>query len=304
MAVVIGPAILAAIHARLDRVLAAPCVRLRPLIIDGTALGFVDDGRIERLAHFGRRLFRVQADSVEFARDLPNAAARSAAMSEVTAVLRAEGALPGWRDERYRVATDFDSPPALCIERGAARYFGVRTWAAHVNGIVQTAAGEPSMWLARRSPGKAIDPGMLDNLVAGGIAAGLSIAATVVKEAWEEAGIDEPLAATARPAGVVHVLRALPDGLQRETIFAHDLELPATFRPVNQDGEASDHRLVDIEGAARAIAADGGPDDVTVDASVVMLDYLIRRGSIGPDDRRFAALAALRNRGAAEPRTG
>ncbi len=43
------------------------------------------------------------------------------------------------------------------------------------------------MWIARRSPTKPIDPGMLDNLVGGGLAAGLTVAQTLVKEGWEEA---------------------------------------------------------------------------------------------------------------------
>ena len=43
------------------------------------------------------------------------------------------------------------------------------------------------MWIARRSPAKAIDPGMLDNLVGGGVAAGQTITTTLIKEAWEEA---------------------------------------------------------------------------------------------------------------------
>ena len=42
MAAVIEPPILAAIHARLDRALRAPAVRVRPFIVAGTPLGFVD----------------------------------------------------------------------------------------------------------------------------------------------------------------------------------------------------------------------------------------------------------------------
>ena len=85
------------------------------------------------------------------------------------------------------------------------------------------------MWIARRSPTKAIDPGMLDNLVGGGIAHGQSIASTVVKEAWEEAGIPPDAAATASPAGEVRVCRELADGLERETIFVHDILLAAAI---------------------------------------------------------------------------
>lgn len=300
MAAVIEPAILAAIHARLDRALQTPAARLRPFVVAGTTLGFVDDTRAARLAQFGSRAFRVDTHHVELAADLHDEPSRSAAMADVARILRSEGALPGWRDELYRIAPAFEAPASLHLERGAARYFGFRTWAAHVNGIVCTARSA-SMWLARRSMTKATDPGMLDNLVGGGIAAGLSVAATVIKEAWEEAGIGAALASTARSASVVHVLRALPDGLQRETVFAHDLDLPADFHPVNQDGEATEHRLVDVVDAARAIANDSGPDEVTVDASVVVVDFLLRHGLVGCDAPIRGALEALCRRGSGDP---
>jgi 8-oxo-dGTP pyrophosphatase MutT (NUDIX family) len=150
------------------------------------------------------------------------------------------------------------------------------------------------MWLARRSATKAVDPGMLDNLVGGGIAAGMRVDHTLIKEAWEEAGIPEALARRARPAGVVHVRRAMFDGLQRETVFVHDLDLPAGFAPANQDGEAVEHRLVGLAEAAHLIAQEHGADVVTLDASLVVLDYLLRRGVLAPDDAGFAALEALR----------
>jgi 8-oxo-dGTP pyrophosphatase MutT (NUDIX family) len=304
MADVIEPAILAAIHARLDQALQPPAGRMRPFIVAGAPLGLVGDARVARLARFGPRLFDVHADRVELAGALDDERSRSAAMADVAATLRAEGALPGWRDELYRVAPALDAPALLHIERGAARYFGVRTWAAHVNGITRTARST-AMWLARRSPTKATDPRMLDNLVGGGISAGLSVEATVVKESWEEAGIGAALAATARRTGIVHVMRALPDGLQRETVFVHDLDLPADFRPVNQDGEVTEHRLVDIDGAATAIAVASGPDEVTIDASVVVLDFLLRHGRAGSAGPLVAALAALRYRGAGDsPRVG
>jgi len=300
MAAVIEPAILAAIHARLDRALAGPAIRLRPFVVRGVTAGFVDDARAERLARFGPGVFDVDADRVALAAGLRDERSRSAAMADVARTLRSEGALPGWRDELYRIAATFDAEPLFHLERGAARYFGVRTYAAHVNGIVRTPRST-SMWLARRSLAKAIDPGLLDNLVGGGISADLSVRDTVIKEAWEEAGIGQALAATAQPAGTVHLLRYLPDGLQRETVFVHDLALPPGFQPVNQDGEATEHRLVDVMDAARTIAVDAGPEEVTVDASVVVLDFLIRNGDVRRAQPEFSALAALRYRGAGDP---
>jgi 8-oxo-dGTP pyrophosphatase MutT (NUDIX family) len=300
MTAVIEPAILAAIHARLDRALPGPAVRLRPFVVGDVTAGFIGDARAERLARFGPRFFEVDAERVALANGLRDERSRSAAMADVTRTLRSEGALPGWREELYRVAATFDAEPLLHVERGAARYFGVRTYAAHVNGIVRTAQST-SMWLARRSRTKAVDPGMLDNLVGGGISAGLSVRDTVIKEAWEEAGIEEALGATAQAVGAVHVLRNLPDGLQRETVFVHDLDLPPDFQPVNQDGEATEHRLVDMTEAARTIAVDTGPDEMTVDASVVVLDFLIRNGDIRRGQAQSRALGELRYRGAGDP---
>ena len=62
--------------------------------------------------------------------------------------LAKEGFIPGWRNERYRIADLFE------IERAAARPFGLTTQAVHLNGIV----GE-RMWLARRSAHQADRPG-------------------------------------------------------------------------------------------------------------------------------------------------
>ena len=287
----IDDAILAAIEARLVRAGAWPAARLRPFAVDGVALGVVDDDRAARLARFD--CFRVTAKEVALDARLATAPARSAAIAEVAAVLRGEGALPAWRDELVAVALELGDAPVFLIERGAARYFGVATYAAHVNGVTQ-AGGEPRMWLARRSLQKAVDPGLLDNLVGGGIGAAFRVDETVIKEAWEEAGIEPALARRSRPAGVLHSRRAMSDGVQREVLFVHDLALPPDFVPVNQDGEAIEHRLVSLAEAAHAISATASPHEVTPDASLVVLDYLLRQGAIRPDQPRYRAIAALR----------
>ena len=285
----IDDAILAAIEARIAQAIALPATRFRAFEVDGAGLGLIDDARADRLAQFD--CFQVMHDAVRFRQELATSRARSAAIADVAAALRSEGALPAWRDELYAVAREFGDVPLFLIERGAARYFGVRTYAAHVNGIVRN--GEPRMWLARRSAQKAVDPRLLDNLVGGGISAGMRVDQTVVKEAWEEAGIGEAIARGARPAGVVHARKPMADGLQRETLFVHDLALSPQFVPCNQDGEAIEHRLVTLGEAARTIAIERGDDEVTLDASLVVLDYLIRQGEIRPDQRRYGALADL-----------
>ena len=291
----IGDAAWAGVARRLARAL-APCARVyRPLRVDGDVAGWLTPERAARVASF-RDVFRANSDGLEFIPALAGAGARSRALAQVTRTLAAEGALTAWRDERYAVAPAFGAPPWFELERAAARYFGVRTYAAHVNGLVR-AGGDVTMWLARRSATKAIDPGMLDNLVGGGIAAGATVAGTVVKEAWEEAGIPAALAGEARPVAALAIRRDQPDGLQWETIYAHDLWLPGDFVPANQDGEAVEHRRVPPAEAARLIALADGPDAVTADASLVALDCLLRLGA-GPRDAGLRhALDAIRHAG-------
>jgi 8-oxo-dGTP pyrophosphatase MutT (NUDIX family) len=281
------------ILARLSRALARPSVRYRKLRVGDAVAGWIDDDRAERLARFDD-VFVVNSESVAFLPDLDDEAARSAAIARVAAALAAEGALTAWRGEPYAVGPGFGALPWFLLERAAARYFGVHTWAVHANGVVGGADAD-AMWFARRSPAKAIDPAMLDNLVGGGIRAGAGVAETLVREAWEEAGIAPDIAQGARPAGAVHIRREQPDGLHWETIFVHDLWLPEEFEPVNQDGEVVAQRLVAVDEAARLIANAGGSDEVTADASLVVLDYLLRHGAIAPDAQGYVELERLRH---------
>jgi isopentenyldiphosphate isomerase len=212
---------------------------------------------------------------------------RSAALGSVIGALAAEGRIPGWRNETYAIRNAFDAPPLAYIERAASRFFGTMTYAVHLNGVVEYADGAPQLWIARRSDTKATDPGMLDNVVAGGIGWGFGIDATIVKECWEEAGIPEEIAARAVAGRTAHVLQSLPEGTQAEQIFIYDLALPADFAPRNQDGEVGEHRLARIDEVARWIEEGA----LTVDASLATLDCLLRRRWI--DEDACAGIEAL-----------
>ena len=290
----IDDAVLTALCLRLARALAPPRANYRPLRVEGTDAGWLDDARASRLARMSD-VFAVDEHGVRFVDRLNDEKSRSEAIDRVARELAAAGELTAWRDERYAVAPALGAPPWFLLERSAARYFGIHTHAVHVNGVVRD-GDSVRMWIARRSPTKSIDPGMLDNLVGGGIAAGQTIAAALVKEAWEEAGVPAPLASQAQRAGTVQICREQPDGLQRETIFVHDLWLPSDFAPAANDDEVVEHRLVTLPEAARLIAADRGPDAVTADASVVILDYLMRHGQIEADASAYRTLDALRYR--------
>jgi 8-oxo-dGTP pyrophosphatase MutT (NUDIX family) len=280
-----------AVQLRLRRLLATPTNFYHPLRVDGQAAGWITPERCDRLRGFAD-VFRVGTDAVEFVPAIGDAATRTSALAEVTAQLAAENRLTAWRNENYAVAPALSEPPWFLLERAAARFFGVHTYAVHANGLVAN-SGDVHMWIARRSRDKAIDPGMLDNLVGGGVAAGSSAASTLAKEAWEEAGMPPALVQAAIACGSLGIRRDQPDGLQWETIFVNDIWVPADFAPDNQDGEAIEHRLVRLAEAAELIACDAGADQVTADASLVILDCLLRNAAIAADAALLAELRAL-----------
>ena len=228
--------------------------RFVPLTLGGKRIGWLRPELAARLGEW-KQVFSASPDRVKLLKaDL---------LAPIVELLAKEGFIPGWRNERYRIADAFE------IERAAARPFGLTTKAVHLNGI----AGD-RMWLARRSPSKQIDPGMLDNLVAGGISVGFSAETTLVKEAWEEAGIPAQLAGSARAAGTISVLREVPEGVQSETVSVYDLELPQDFRPQNQDGEVSEFRLLTFSEVEREV--------LTFEAALVAQHYLKRRRAKAP----------------------
>lgn len=287
----IEPAILAAIAARLAPILIARARPAHRLLVDDVALGYFDTARMQRLAAFDRVFVR-RTDDLALVDALSSCDARTQALEAVTLALAREGALSAWRDERYAAAPAWGAPPAFMLERAAARYFGIHTYAAHANGLVIDSQGM-RVWLARRSATKAIDPSMLDNLIGGGIASGEQPDATLVREAWEEAGIPAQIARRARRVGELYVERVVADGFQRETLLAYDSPLPASFVPANQDGEAVEHRCVDLREAARLISLEDGFDVVTAEASLVTLDCLLRHGAVAPDAAQRRALESL-----------
>jgi 8-oxo-dGTP pyrophosphatase MutT (NUDIX family) len=213
---------------------------------------------------------------------------RTEAMAAVTHELAREGTVRGWRDEMVSVSHHYAAPELLRIERAATRHFGMMGYGAHVNGFTRV-GGLVHVWVARRSPGKHVDPDKMDNLVGGRIPAGLTVDETLRKEAWEEAGIAPSLLGGLNCLGAVRVEYSVPEGLHREILFVHDLWLPPDFKPANQDGEVSEIRLYPVEEVISHILA----GDFTLDAGAVMIDGLLRLGAVLPEDAQYLDLLRL-----------
>ncbi|KAG1418534.1 hypothetical protein G6F59_008197 [Rhizopus arrhizus] len=143
--------------------------------------------------------------------------------------------LAGWRNELYPVYGHKEI--AFVMERAATPLFGISTFGVHLNAYVVKEDGEIYMWIARRAKTKQTWPGLLDNCVAGGITYQYKIKDTIIKECDEEASIPYELASKARSTNAVTYYTSTPNGLQPETQYIFDLELPKDFVPTPRDGE-------------------------------------------------------------------
>ena len=262
-------------------------VPLLPFYVREHAVGWLRPSFADQLRRWPH-VFEVSNAFVTLRAKPDTVAGRTAALAEVTRELARDGVIRGWRDESVRIAHHYAAPELLRIERSATRHFGMMCYGAHVNGFARS-NGLVHAWISRRSANKSIDPGKLDNLVGGRVAAGFSVDETLRKEAWEEASLPPQLLEGLSCVSAVRVEYSVPEGLHREILFVHDLWLPDDFKPVNQDGEVSEIRLVPLEEVVEQILA----GEFTIDAGTVMIDGLLRQGILPPEDPLYLELLRL-----------
>jgi 8-oxo-dGTP pyrophosphatase MutT (NUDIX family) len=242
-----------------------------PLFAGRSRVGWLRPAFATRLAAWPD-VFVAEARRMVLSPRLADVASRSSALAMVLQALRAEGVFPGWRDELYVLRDPDSGLELLQFERAAAKHFGFVGPASHLNGLVMRPDGL-HMWIATRSATKAVAPGKLDNMVAGGIPAGMDAAATLIKECFEEAGMPHALASMALRKGKVEFVRDVPEGVDTQRIAVFDVELPADFAPCNQDGEVACFELLPALEVLRRLEA---PQAFTVDAALVAWDCLRR----------------------------
>lgn len=255
---------------------------------DGRALlaGSVARVHLDALARWPQAL-RLDAHGVTL---LLPASERDAFFATANRRLHEEGRIVAWRDETYPVLAQATRELLATFERAASRFWGTITFGAHCNGYVADATGRPThLWIARRSFTKPTDPGLLDNLIGGGVPHGQSPAEAVVREGWEEAGLRPEQMGALAAGHLMQVARDIPEGFQLEWMSVFDLALPADVTPCNQDGEVAELMKLPVADAL-ALAATA---QMTVDAGLVTLDFALRHRLLeAPDHARLDALIA------------
>lgn len=259
--------------------------RFIPWTIGGQVVGWVRPSLLDALRKYPE-VFRVSDERLELQPGLADFTSRSEALARVGESLGEAGLVTPPMGEPYPV-TPGGREEALCVmDRAVAAWFGVRAFGQHLNGYVRTAEGI-SLWIARRARDRLIYPGHLDNMVAGGLPWGVSLAENLEKECMEEAGVPAELARQAVPVGLVSYNRVAERGYRPDVLYCYDLELSADFEPQNTDGEVESFSLVSMEEVARLVRE---TDEFKLNCNLVIVDFLIRHGYIEPHDPDYLAL--------------
>lgn len=168
---------------------------------------------------------------------------RSQALQAFLEQQAAQGRLTGWRGEFFAWWPDtpawppaLDVPPFLCVERAGFRHLGLMSHAVHIHGFLP----QGDLWCGRRSKDKATDPGLLDNLAAGGLTAGEAPLTTAVRELAEEASLHLSDPSRLRGAGVIRTQRLEPQGWHDEQLLVYNLHMTEQETPINADGEVQE----------------------------------------------------------------
>lgn len=270
-----------------------------PFVLQGRCVGSVATAELGALQALAQALRTPGLAVVERGVTLhaADAAAVQAVLAPLNAALRQQGLVRAWRDEAFALLDPDEGTRLGALERAACRFWGLLTLGAHANGCVLDAQGRPThLWIARRSDTKATDPGLRDNLVGGGVPDGQSPAEALVREGWEEAGLDASAMAAARPAAVLRLHRDIAEGLQLEDLHAFDLPLPPGQVPANQDGEVAGFACLPVAEAVACALGEGPGPAMTVDAALVTLDFARRHDlwpAGWPEARRAALVQAL-----------
>jgi len=178
--------------------------------------------------------------------------------------LHEHGLAGRWRNELLAVTLESGTPVAA-IERAAVRPLGIATQAVHLVG--RTADGK--VWVQQRALDKGTDPGLWDTLMGGLMSAGESVALTLERETWEEAGLRiADLSAVAAYGGFT-VRRPVDGGYMVEHTHLIEATLPAGRVPTNQDGEVQRFECLDL--AALLQRLQGG--EFTLEAALALAHW-------------------------------
>jgi 8-oxo-dGTP pyrophosphatase MutT (NUDIX family) len=215
--------------------------------------------------------------------------------------------------------------PGCRIERFTHALFGICARGSHLTAYtyIQTTSlvssdkgftvegkGELKIWVAKRSEKLFTFPGKLDSTVAGGVKSTQTPTGCILAEAEEEASLDEKMvAANIVPVGTMTyvcthssynpttqpIIGALREPgretglISPEILYLYDLPLPPDVSPKPHDDEVEGFHLMSVPDIKKALLN----KEFKTNSAVVMIDFFVRHGVIGPD----SSIASMQNVG-------
>jgi len=149
------------------------------------------------------------------------------------------------------------------------RPLGIATHAVHLVG--QRADGR--VWVQQRALDKATDPGLWDTLMGGLVSAHESIATTLERETWEEAGLRITELDAVRAFTRISVRRPVSDGYMVEHIEVFEAVVPDALTPQNQDGEVERFDCITRHELHERLRS----DTFTLEAALILTSWLAGR---------------------------
>ncbi|TVY32916.1 Uncharacterized protein LOCC1_G008249 [Lachnellula occidentalis] len=185
----------------------------------------------------------------------------------------------------------------VSLERYAAPLFGIVSRGAHLTvytrggvGGKGEGEGEMKIWVPRRSKHLFTYPDCLDTTVAGGVTAGEGPFECVVREAGEEASLDEGVVREdAKSVGCLSYIshKDAPGDSEKglfspELIYCFDLEVAPDVVCKQCDDEVKEFYLMGVQEVKRALQR----GEFKTNSACVMIDFFIRHGVVTPEDEK------------------
>lgn len=262
-----------------------------PFVIDDRQMGWIKPAFSQQLAQWSN-IFKLDDKSVQINDAIQGFQDRSEALDEVIHSLVQQQVIRAYLDEPYPVTAGDRNAAIMTVDRSAGAYLGIRCFGQHLNGYVRKDDGI-HLWVARRARDRHIEPGKLDNMVAGGLPWHISLEQNLIKECAEEAGMSKELASQAQAAGTVSYLAESVNGIKPDTLYCYDIELPEDFIPVCTDGEVESFQLMPAEEVLQIIH---DSDDFKPNCNLVILDFMIRHGLLNPQEDGYSGLVSKLHR--------
>jgi 8-oxo-dGTP pyrophosphatase MutT (NUDIX family) len=252
---------LRALQARADE---APSRRREALraTTDDVVIGSIEPGLAQRMVEAGLPI-AVAAGGWRI-----DASPLNVGLARMADWLRAQGLASAWRNELLSV-TDARGSEVGVIERAAVRPLGIATHAVHLVGWAE----QGGMWVQQRAFDKATDPGQWDTLMGGLMAAGETVATTLARETWEEAGLRVAELREVSARDRLTVRRPVSNGYMVEHIHVHETIVPTRLTPVNQDGEVARFERLSLGELRERLQAGA----FTLEAALILADALTGR---------------------------